>query len=219
MKIKILILICGLGIIGMITFVVVPCVQDILEKREQIKIERQLVNDLEIRLKRAKAVKNTSLEKLEKVLPSNKPGLTMMNEIEKICLKSGVLLDSFSINPGNISTPSSFTKDVSAIDLQISIKAKITDFQLFLKNIKENSLQMSVKSFSYTYDTYRQDDTLNISLPMVAYYQARITSVSGTLELTEKEEKTLNELIKNLPDNGSGADTNIPVGKLNPFGF
>lgn len=217
MKIKILILICGLGIISMIAFVVVPCVQDILEKREQIVIERQLANDLEIRLKRAKAVKNTSLEKLEKILPSHKPGLTMMNEIEKICLKSGILLDSFAINPGNISTPSALTKEVSAIDLQISVKAKITDFQVFLKNIKENSPQMSVKSFSYTYDTYRQDDTLNISLPMVAYYQPLITSASGSLELTEKEEKALRKLTENLPDNGSGADTNIPVGKSNPF--
>lgn len=218
-KTTLIISILGFLLIVVLFFVIFPSINEINEintKNNELKNE---VTILQKRQERLSSIKNMSLEKLEPILPSSKPGLDLLGHINNLTQDSELSWKNYDINPGDLATPSGKI-EIMYMNFGLDLSGKIEGLKKMFNEINGYYRQLFVNNFTYSYDTYRNDGSIKANVQLLIYYQPLIKTSSENLTLSPEEQTTINALLAKVKnsDETSLMKTLLPTSKKdNPF--
>lgn len=134
----------------LLLFPTVTKIQDTLSQvdREERKLKNfQTKNDL---LERVEATDlYTKKDQINAILPSIKPVLSLLKEIERVSGETGVIISEFGIIPGQISTSSAevkrsssqvlatLSKDMDVVETKLVLIGRVDSINQFLKGVNQ----------------------------------------------------------------------------------
>lgn len=149
-----------------------PSIQSLQGKRAEFADEQQKLASLEKKVSLLSNIESLSAygerEKINTLLPSNKPLLSVIQRLELISAETGVIVSGFVVSPGDISTgsaevkkKSSDAKDQTAekLDLQLNITGRMSNINGFLSAIETMTPLTDLTAISLAAVQRRQDLT------------------------------------------------------------
>lgn len=142
----------------LIVFISLPQFQTIQEKRQVISPEEETLQQLQDKIMRIQQVQAMpefkQSEKVNQVLPSDKPLLELLNNLNQISKKTEVIVNDLSLSPGLISTQSAQIQEMesesNSLDIEIEIKGSLTNVQEFMTMLEQVSPLTTIKELELT---------------------------------------------------------------------
>lgn len=235
-----ILIICILFVFG-----IKPSLEKILEAKSELSKNESKLTQLDGKVKDLSSFKETEIrsrvETLSKVLPSDKSVPGLLSGLERMAAEASAAVETFSIAPGKISTPSgqaSFSALASSvqapqlpstpetsglplsIDFDLSLQGNFEGLRTFLTSLSNSARILGVKSVNFSgQGVSSSSDSLSTLISLKAYYLPYPTSLGAFSEpapkLTSSEEKIYEKAasfkLYSIPP-GFG-----PAGKNNPF--
>lgn len=182
---KFLLISIGLSALSLFLFftLIFPKIQSIQEQRNVLEKEQKKLAKLESKLGILENVNSidafSERERIETILPSEKPLFSLLHKFEAAAAKNGVVITSFNVSPGQISTDSADTKKKSTaaksktlevMNLDTTVVGSITDINTFLADVDQLSPLTDVEKISFS--AARGVETVQVTDPTQKVFEA-----------------------------------------------
>lgn len=166
---------------------------------------------------------------IDKVLPSHKPLLEILNNLNKIANSSQVVIKNFSLNPGEIATDSTQARRTTSeqkfdyLDLDFSVSGPLWRIQTFLDLIEQVTPISTITSISINRDIDKDPDAIaQADLILRSFYftqSIRTTITSPLPDITLAERKILDNINQLIPNDLQEQEQIIKGDRGNLFGI
>lgn len=169
-----------------------PNIQKVRDISSKLKTERNKLANLQRKNNTLQNVQTTDLyskkDAINAILPSSKPLLQLLNQIDRVSSENQVIVSEFGVVPGEISTPSAQAKEsakpvqgknpnIDFIETKLVIVGKIDNINAFLKDINDitpitETTELSFKGVNRQ-DLFGQGDNSHVfeaTLALTSYF-------------------------------------------------
>lgn len=181
-----IILILILGFVGVVVFLDLPGVQNILNLRKEIKAQKQafiekqeLVSKIES-LKEVYEMHGEELKKINYILPSGEDVPNLIIQLEALALEGGLVLEDigFSVYSEESATKTrgaaqeeKIVKDYQALLINLKLIGGYSAFKNFLKAVEENIRLMDIISVNFSTTSKEMTSFFEFNLNLKTYNQ------------------------------------------------
>jgi hypothetical protein len=181
-------------------------------KKEEEKLTKLVKKANELaQFKESEAFAQT--EKVDEVLPSNKPLLELINNLNSIASENRIIISDLRINPGLIATDAASLSTTSkkqkgdgydTLELEMTAAGTLGNIENFISLVERISPLTTITQISLKRtDIDNSDSKATAKLSMKTYYFTQ--SIQTTLEsplpkITQKEKDAFQEIVDFLPD-------------------
>lgn len=148
---------------------------------------------------------------IEEVLPSHKPLLELLNNLNSVAVETQVIINNFSLSPGDIATDStkvaktSRQKKYDQLELQFAVSGTLASVQNFMTLIEQVTPISTITSIALSRqinDDSMAETTANLTLKTFYFTQPITTTITEPLPVVSAENtRILAELKKLIPNN------------------
>lgn len=166
---------------------------------------------------------------INKVLPSHKPLLEILNNLNKVANTTEVVIKNFSLNPGEIATDSTQVKKSTNdqkydfLDLDFSVSGPLWRIQEFMRLIEQVTPISTITSISINRDIEEDKNAIaQADLVLRSFYftqSIRTTITSPLPDITLAERKMLDNINQLIPNDLELQDEVIRGNRGNLFGI
>lgn len=166
---------------------------------------------------------------IDQVLPSHKPLLEILNNLNNVANNTEVVIKNFSLNPGEIATDSTKVKKTTSsqkydqLDLDFSVSGPLWKIQNFLNLIEQVTPISTITSISINRNIDDDKDALaQADLVLRSFYftQPIKTTITSPLpDITNAERIIINNINELIPSNLEKQDEVITGDRGNLFGL
>lgn len=152
-----------------------------------------------------------SFPEVDSVLPSYKPLLELLSNLNSTANSTQVVIKNFSLNPGAIASDSTQVKKSNSgqaydyLDLDFSVIGPLWRIQSFMSLIEQSSPISTITRMALNRDISENPDSeaqANLVLRTFYFTQAIKTTISSPLpEISAKDEQILAEIRQLIPNN------------------
>lgn len=127
-----------------IIWIIIPRIGKVQAAWDDMNEASEKLEELQDKLNKLETVEQQDLylqrERLHSILPSYKPVLLILSEIQRVSGETGTVIVDFGVNPGQISTQSaqparSAREDDEFVDTEVTIVGRVEQINDFLKSI------------------------------------------------------------------------------------
>ena len=223
--------------VGLTLLVTVPQGLNIKQLTDELSEEKELLSTLETKKSKLLEIKESNIfnqkEKIEEVLPSNKPIQELLINLDAISVEAQIAIIEYLSNPGAIASASAGRQvqvekskdeeDSQSIKLETIIVGELANIQKFFILIERISPLTSVSDLNLEYVSSADNTALmtEASITLDTYYfnKAIKTKTETPLpEIQEEEKNAINEIIFFTPSYLKDKQTDISGGLEDPFG-
>jgi len=175
---------------------------------------------------------NAEMQKMgeiEEVLPSHKPLLELLNNLNSVAVETQVIINNFSLSPGEIATDStkitksSRQKKYDQLELQFAVSGTLASVQNFMTLIEQVTPISTITSIALNRqinDDSLAETTANLTLKTFYFTQPIVTTITEALPVVSAENsRILDELKKLIPNNLPAQESVIKNDRGNLFGL
>ncbi len=166
---------------------------------------------------------------IDQVLPSHKPLLEILNNLNNVANNTEVVIKNFSLNPGEIATDSTKVKKSTSsqrydqLDLDFSVSGPLWKIQNFLNLIEQVTPISTITSISINRNIDGDKDALaQADLVLRSFYftQPIKTTITSPLpDITNAERRIINNINELIPSNLEKQEEVITGNRGNLFGL
>lgn len=166
---------------------------------------------------------------IDQVLPSHKPLLEILNNLNNVANNTEVVIKNFSLNPGEIATDSTKVKKSTStqkydqLDLDFSVSGPLWKIQNFLNLIEQVTPISTITSISINRNIDDDKDALaQADLVLRSFYftQPIKTTITSPLpDITNAERVIINNINELIPSNLEKQEEVITGDRGNLFGL
>lgn len=166
---------------------------------------------------------------IDQVLPSHKPLLEILNNLNSVANNTEVVIKNFSLNPGEIATDSTKVKKSTStqkydqLDLDFSVSGPLWKIQNFLNLIEQVTPISTITSISINRNIDDDKDALaQADLVLRSFYftQPIKTTITSPLpDITNAERTIINNINELIPSNLEKQEEVITGDRGNLFGL
>lgn len=166
---------------------------------------------------------------IEDVLPSHKPLLELLNNLNSVAMETQVMINNFSLAPGDIATDStkvaktSRQKKYDQLELQFAVSGTLASVQNFMTLIEQVTPISTITSIALSRqinDDSMAETTANLTLKTFYFTQPITTTITEPLPVVSAENTLiLAELKKLIPNNLPAQEAVIKNDRGNLFGL
>ncbi len=200
--------------LALLLFLIMPQAQLLFTQMHQLESENRTLTTLRKRainldnLKTSVTMKN--LKVLDRVLPSKKPLLELLTQLNNLSKVNQIKIDVLQVSPGVISSisidktklpkQSRATKDYDSLTLKMTVSGSFDRVQRFISLLEKISPFTTVKSFSLNKKSsleMAQSDQVSARLTTKTYFflsNERQIAKGAVIKPTAKDEALLNQL-------------------------
>jgi len=166
---------------------------------------------------------------IEEVLPSHKPLLELLSNLNSVALQSQVVINNFSLAPGEIATDSTKIAKTSQgqkydqLELQFAVSGTLVSVQNFMDLIEQVTPISTITSIGLSRqinDDSLAETTANLTLKTFYFTQPITTTITEPLPVVSAENtRILEEIKKLIPNNLPTQGEVIKSNRGNLFGL
>ncbi len=166
---------------------------------------------------------------IDKVLPSHKPLLEVLSNLNSVANSTEVIIKNFSLNPGEIATDTTKVKKSTNnqkydyLDLDFSVSGQLSKIQDFLNLIEQVTPISTITSISINRNIDNDKNAqaqANLVLRTFYFTQPIKTTITSPLpEIASADRKILNSINELIPNDLEKQDTVITGDRGNLFGI
>ncbi len=214
---------------GLGFFVIRSQVKSSLKRYTELNKKRAHLKKLEQKLTELKQIRLSKefkeKDKVDEVLPSHKPLLELLANLNMAAKKNEISFTNFEISPGKVASPGAkvepemqpTNKDYQSLELELSISGKEPDVEKFLEIVERIAplttiTELSIGSQQYEENSNKAEDDdssegstiSNAEMIMSSYYYTQSVNVTLSKKLPsvgEKEIEVFNSIQKFRPSN------------------
>lgn len=184
------------------------------ETRQKIEVTQKKINQLDGKINELRALKQTpeyaQAQKMNDVLPSHKPLLELLNNLNSVANQTNVSITEFKINPGeiiaegeteqNVSVKKRKTGDYDQLNLDLSILGQLDDVKEFMTLIERVSPITTITSLTIdrkatNIGNNQQQTRADLSLSTYYYTKSVSSTLSSVLPKITQEERDIFQAI------------------------
>lgn len=207
-------------------------VQSLTKKNADLSAKRQVLESVN----KPKLLGDIALA--TETLPDDKDLSSLLLTIENVAQRSQLDLDTISLTPGALSTPSAAVKSTApvgevlkrrgsqALRVSASVRGTTDALKSFLGVMTRSRRLFDIESIDITYQV-EETDSIRANVVLLAYYLPAITSIGGVdapiAPITPMDQTTLTQLstfpsMGKVPSGETSTSTQqLPVGKPDLF--
>jgi Tfp pilus assembly protein PilO len=189
-------------------------VTTIFETRKKMEVTQKKVDQLQSKTDELESLKLTpeyaQASKMSDVLPSHKPLLELLNNLNSVANETNVSITEFKINPGEIiaegeeekkvSVKNKKTKDYDQLNLELSVVGGLDQVKEFMSLIERVSPITTINSLTIDRKTTnikdnQQQTRADLSLSTYYYTKSITSTLSAKLPTITQEEKEIFQAI------------------------
>ncbi len=217
---------------GLGFFVIKPQIASIFKNKSELDKNRTQLKKLQQKLVELKQIRLSEefekKDKVDEVLPSHKPLLELLANLNQAAKKTGIIFTNFEISPGKVASPGAKVnktaetqKGYNSLELELSIRGMEEDVDQFLELVEKiaplttiTELSINRKNHDLTEDEVEKEvatkatgDSLTVSsadMVMSTYYYTRTVTTTLSKKLPavgEKEIEIFETIQKFRPSN------------------
>lgn len=156
--------------------VIIPQMQNWISIRQEVAAAKERIKNLRTNQNYLVSVSdmtmNDQFTTANAALPFEKDFIGILNAVAAASIKSGVLLDDYSFQVGNLSTKSAQLSPQTAISVNLTVNGNIDAVKLFMKEMRETVPLSEVVAARYVTGT--------ASIDMIFYYKIAQDKLSIT---------------------------------------
>lgn len=166
---------------------------------------------------------------IDKVLPSHKPLLEVLSNLNSVANSTEVVIKNFSLNPGEIATDTTKVKKSTNnqkydyLDLDFSVSGQLSKIQDFLNLIEQVTPISTITSISINRNIDNDKNAqaqANLILRTFYFTQPIKTTITSPLpEIASADRKILNSINELIPNDLERQDSVITGDRGNLFGI
>jgi Tfp pilus assembly protein PilO len=166
---------------------------------------------------------------VDKVLPSHKPLLEVLTNLNNVAQSTQVVIENFSLNPGNLASDSTQVKKSSSgsaydyLDLDFSVVGPLWKVQNFMTLIEQTTPISTITSISINRDITKDSNAearANLILRSFYFTQPIKTTISSALpQVADSQRQILDEINQLIPNNLESQTEVIKGNRGNLFGL
>ena len=185
---NIIILILILAFIGIVVFLDIPKVQEVLSLRKETGIQEEIFLEKQILLAKVEKLQETyeenreSLEKTDYILPSDQDIPNLIVQLESLALEAGLILEEIDFSTeeegfedkartARKTEEGTVAKDYQTMTATLNLMGSYSGFRGFLRLIEENMRLMDVSFVSFSVENTELGSFFEFSLRLRTYYQ------------------------------------------------
>jgi Tfp pilus assembly protein PilO len=229
---------------GLGFFVIKPQIASIFKSKSELDKNRTQLKKLQQKLVELKQIRLSEefkkKDKVDEVLPSHKPLLELLANLNQAAKKTSIIFTNFEISPGKVASPGAKVKRAAetrkgynALELELSIRGKEEDVDQFLELVEKiaplttiTELSINRKDYDLTEDEVEMEvatkatgNNLTVSsadMVMSTYYYTRTvtTTLSKKLPSVGEEEIKIFETIQKFRPSNFEPQTKLEKSEL-----
>jgi len=185
---NIIILILVLAFIGIVVFLDIPKVQEVLSLRKEIQNQEEIFLEKQILLAKVEKLQKTyeenreSLEKTDYILPFDQDIPNLIVQLESLALEAGLILEEidFSTEEEEFEDKArrarkieegTVVKDYQTMNVTLNLIGGYSGFREFLRLIEENMRLMDISFVSFSVENTELGSFFEFNLRLRTYYQ------------------------------------------------
>lgn len=183
---NIVVIILLLGFVGIVIFLDVPRVQEILDLRRKVESQEQALLQKEELMAKVERLKDKyedneeSLKKVNYILPSEKKIPSLIVQIEAMTLEAGLILEKIEFSVASqdkttkVRTPAQENiGDYKTLRIDLDLIGDYLAFKNFLELIEENIRLMDIDSINFSPNYSEEGELLlfDFNTTLITYYQ------------------------------------------------
>jgi Tfp pilus assembly protein PilO len=157
-----------------------------------------------------KEVVKQRVSQMEKVFPSERPVMNLLNSLKQATIKHQVSFNGITLNPGVIKSqksqkPTIIDQDslsnepkLDSFNISISLVGKLNDIFAFIDDLKNTAPLISIDTLDISSLDQKEESMINASLGITVYYQSPPTALmaeDAPVNIFTEEDEKLFDLI------------------------
>lgn len=229
----------GFGLTGLVLlFLTYSQITAALATNQKLKSEQKRLDQLNKKAQELEQLKFSpefaQAETINKVLPSHKPLLELLNNLNNVASQTQVSITEFEINPGEIASDSTQvntkttgkkqSNDYDQLDLDLTILGELSQIRQFMDLIERVSPLTTITNLSIDrkVDNKQTSNLTRADLSLSTYYYTK--SISSTLssplpEISSAERAVFQEILSFTPAELENQTTIISGSNNDLFGI